>query len=352
MKFIAALINLSLQPARSNTGGFMRASDAALSPTSPLSVQQSQYDSAQGSTVNSAISTDNGNSDSRQSDVIEAETSSDSRQSNVIEAETSSDSRQSNVIEAVTSSVSWQQSLKTDLSQETVETKNSEYEQSVISGKDNSEVISSFDGEKHLNMLSEPVRGIDGGSQIGNQISEGSKENVPSYDIHNSQKDFLENNLQIDPVFEGIDKNVDFNTGLTQKTDTTNLENISKKQSVNHVNDASPMVQSEYVETSNAQNDLSKDVNRQALNSEVEHTTAKQAEPIRSRKVSSNQFLPQPRIFPSEIKSVKRPERREPPQVKIGHINVLIDDQATGKPTRSVAKSASRPSNPFGLRGL
>lgn len=48
----------------------------------------------------------------------------------------------------------------------------------------------------------------------------------------------------------------------------------------------------------------------------------------------------------------ERPASREAPQVKIGQINVLIDDQAAAKSKRTIVKPSSRPSNPFGIRGL
>lgn len=42
----------------------------------------------------------------------------------------------------------------------------------------------------------------------------------------------------------------------------------------------------------------------------------------------------------------------ETPPVKIGNINILIDDQAAAKPAAKPASTATSPSIPFGLRGL
>ena len=49
-----------------------------------------------------------------------------------------------------------------------------------------------------------------------------------------------------------------------------------------------------------------------------------------------------------------RPQQAQSiPQVRIGHINVLIDDQATPKPSKqSTVNTAAGNSNPFGIRGL
>jgi hypothetical protein len=48
------------------------------------------------------------------------------------------------------------------------------------------------------------------------------------------------------------------------------------------------------------------------------------------------------------------PWTREPeiPQVRIGQINVLIDDQAAARPKPKATPAAPAAGNPFGLRGL
>ncbi len=55
---------------------------------------------------------------------------------------------------------------------------------------------------------------------------------------------------------------------------------------------------------------------------------------------------------PAPQQPVQQPQTAEIPQVRIGQINVLVEDQASAKPTPR--KRASRPAatNPFGLRGL
>lgn len=52
------------------------------------------------------------------------------------------------------------------------------------------------------------------------------------------------------------------------------------------------------------------------------------------------------------LQASPRSKSKEPPQVRIGHINVLIDDQASAKPRRSSSAKTPGPSIPFGLRGL
>lgn len=46
------------------------------------------------------------------------------------------------------------------------------------------------------------------------------------------------------------------------------------------------------------------------------------------------------------------PKQNDVPQVRIGSINVLIDDQAAAKPRQSSSSKKTGPSSPFGLRGL
>jgi hypothetical protein len=48
------------------------------------------------------------------------------------------------------------------------------------------------------------------------------------------------------------------------------------------------------------------------------------------------------------------PRVEEPaiPQVRIGQINVLIEDQAAARPRAKVVPAAPAAANPFGLRGL
>ena len=60
-------------------------------------------------------------------------------------------------------------------------------------------------------------------------------------------------------------------------------------------------------------------------------------------------------VRPHTVQSEQRqqPQTTPLPQVRIGHINVLIDDQAGTKPARKEATSSAGASqNPFGLRGL
>ncbi len=55
---------------------------------------------------------------------------------------------------------------------------------------------------------------------------------------------------------------------------------------------------------------------------------------------------------PTPLQSVKQNQPREIPQVRIGQINVLVEDQAPAKPKQN--KRSARPAapSPFGLRGL
>ncbi len=61
--------------------------------------------------------------------------------------------------------------------------------------------------------------------------------------------------------------------------------------------------------------------------------------------------LNQTSIAPPLTKSIPS-KTAEIPQVRIGNINVLIDDQSAPKPTAKSASTSTSPSIPFGLRGL
>lgn len=58
-----------------------------------------------------------------------------------------------------------------------------------------------------------------------------------------------------------------------------------------------------------------------------------------------------PGVFPREPVQARR-DSREVPQLTIGQINVLVEDQAAKAPKRANTPSRPAASNPFGLRGL
>ncbi len=61
----------------------------------------------------------------------------------------------------------------------------------------------------------------------------------------------------------------------------------------------------------------------------------------------------QPQSSSTEQATVERVTTSTPPQVRIGHINVLIEDQAAAaKPRKSATAKTATPSIPFGIRGL
>jgi hypothetical protein len=65
-------------------------------------------------------------------------------------------------------------------------------------------------------------------------------------------------------------------------------------------------------------------------------------------------YAPLNRPYPPRPAPFERPQNspKEPPQVRIGQINVLVEEQTAAKPRQSRSGPDPRRANPFGVRGL
>ena len=75
-------------------------------------------------------------------------------------------------------------------------------------------------------------------------------------------------------------------------------------------------------------------------------------QPVRERVAAREAAGPVPRPTPEPRDWSPQPQPPEPPQVRIGQINVLVEDHAVAKPRTRISQPAPARSNPFGRRGL
>ena len=138
-----------------------------------------------------------------------------------------------------------------------------------------------------------------------------------------------------------VDKNEKIEQSIKARPDPTSVDNIN---SVDDVNSRKDQLVISSMNQANKINDRS-DVNV------AEHKMDDYPVFI-PEYVQSDKSLPQKDLTHQFTSFKPEPRSEEIPQVRIGHINVVIDDRSATKSKRNKVSPSTHSSNAFGLRGL